>query len=154
MIVISTKYFGCKLSAYFLINHIILLICQLARYFWHIIYCDIKKRRPSVWSVNCKMFRTVAEAFGVNKDHVQNLVKRKAQVLEEYRGNAPSHSRCFRRKTDNDKINELLWTYRIWCHIKNKFVTEANQNKRLFYVIRSLCMYTLTIRYTHMNINK
>jgi len=44
--------------------------------------------------------RTVGEAFGVSKE-IQKLVKRKAEVLEEYSGNSPSHSRCIRRKTDN-----------------------------------------------------
>jgi len=56
-------------------------------------------------------FRTVGEAFGVNKDQIQKLVKRKAEVLEEYSGNEPSHSRCIRRKTDNDEINELTWRW-------------------------------------------
>ena len=98
--------------------------------------------------------RTVGEAFGVSKDQIQKLVKRKAEVLEEYNGNTPSHSRCIRRKTDNDEINELIWRYHIpgsrygptghECHIKNEFV--------IFYVIRTVCMYILTIRYTHMNI--
>ena len=53
--------------------------------------------------------RTVGEAFGVSKDQIQKLVKRKAEVLEEYSGNAPSHSRCICRKTNNDKIKELIW---------------------------------------------
>ena len=42
--------------------------------------------------------RTVGEAFGVNKDQIQKLNKRKVDVLQEYNGNAPSHSRCIRRK--------------------------------------------------------
>ena len=48
-------------------------------------------------------------AFGVSKDQIQKHVKRKADVLEEYSGDTPSHSRCIRRKTDNDEINELIW---------------------------------------------
>ena len=38
--------------------------------------------------------RTVGEAF-VIKDQIQNLVKRKAEVLEEYSGNAPSSTDVF-----------------------------------------------------------
>ena len=55
--------------------------------------------------------RTAGEAFGVNKDQIQKLVKCKAGVLEEYSGNEPSHSRCIRRKTDNDEINKLIWRW-------------------------------------------
>ena len=46
--------------------------------------------------------RTVGEGFGVSKDQIQKLVKGKADVLEEYSGNAPSHSRGVRLKTGND----------------------------------------------------
>ena len=31
--------------------------------------------------------------------------------MEEYCGDTPSHSRCIRRKTDNDEINELIWRW-------------------------------------------
>ena len=55
--------------------------------------------------------RTVGEAFGVSKDQIQKLVKRKTDVLEEYSGDTPSHSWCIRRKTDNDEINELIWRW-------------------------------------------
>ena len=37
-------------------------------------------------------YHTVGEAFGVSKDQIQKLVKRKAGVLEEYSGNTTSHS--------------------------------------------------------------
>ena len=43
--------------------------------------------------------RTVGEAFGVSKDQIQKLVKHKADVLEEYSGNAAIHRQCIRRKT-------------------------------------------------------
>ena len=33
--------------------------------------------------------RKVGEAFGVSKDQIEKLVKRKAEVLDEYSGNAP-----------------------------------------------------------------
>jgi len=55
--------------------------------------------------------RTVGEAFGVSKDQIQKLVKCKADVLEEYSVNAPSHSWCIHRKIGNDEINELTWKW-------------------------------------------
>jgi len=37
--------------------------------------------------------RTVGKEFGPRKDQIHKLVKRKADVLEEYSGNATSQSR-------------------------------------------------------------
>ena len=36
--------------------------------------------------------RTFGEAFGLSIDQIHKLVKRKADVLQEYSGNTPSHS--------------------------------------------------------------
>ena len=48
-----------------------------------------------------KTSRTVGEAYGVNKDQIQKLLKLRVDVFGEYSGNARSHSRCIRRKNGN-----------------------------------------------------
>ena len=69
-----------------------------------ILTLDKKVKALEMYDTNSSS-RTVREAFGVSKDQIQKLVKRKADVLEEYSGDTPSHSRCIRR----DEINELIW---------------------------------------------
>ena len=46
--------------------------------------------------------RKVGEAMGVSKDQIQRIVKRKAEVLNEFESNAPSDRKRKLRKTGND----------------------------------------------------
>ena len=50
---------------------------------------------------------SVAEDFGVGKTQIQSIVKRKAEVLEEFEGNCPLDRKRKIRKTGNEEINEL-----------------------------------------------
>ena len=55
--------------------------------------------------------RKVAEAFGVGKDQIQRLVKRKADIMNEFETNVPSDRKRKVRKTGNEDINELTWKW-------------------------------------------
>lgn len=60
---------------------------------------------------NTRSSRKVGAAFGVSKDQIQKLVKRKADVLEEFHINGPN-DRCRKmRKTGDEKINEMTWKW-------------------------------------------
>jgi len=52
-----------------------------------------------------KSFRTLGEAFGLSKDQIQKVVKRNADVLEEFSENSPSYtsSRCLAVKLSMTK---------------------------------------------------
>ena len=57
-----------------------------------------------------KSSRIVAEQFGVGKTQVQQTLKRKAELMTEYEGNAnPAAKR--QRKTQNADINDLTWKW-------------------------------------------
>ncbi|XP_013793905.1 tigger transposable element-derived protein 4-like, partial [Limulus polyphemus] len=45
------------------------------------------------------------------KDQIQRLVKRKAEVLNDYENNAPAERQRKIRKTGNEEINELNWKW-------------------------------------------
>ena len=49
----------------------------------------------------------VAEEFGVGKTQIQNLRKRKAEVLADYEQNIPGSTKRRRHLTGNENINEL-----------------------------------------------
>ena len=51
--------------------------------------------------------RKIAEDFGVGKTQVQNILKRKAEVLEEYENNISGARKRLCRTSENDEINEL-----------------------------------------------
>ena len=55
--------------------------------------------------------RNVAREFGVGKDQIQRLMKRKAQVLDEFESNAPNDRKRKIRKTGNEDINDLTWKW-------------------------------------------
>ena len=82
--------------------------CKMFHKSHKILTLDKKVKALEMYDKNSSS-RTVGEAFGVSKDQIQKLAKRKGGVLEEYSGNAPSHDRCILTKTDNDEINELIW---------------------------------------------
>ena len=49
----------------------------------------------------------VAEDFGVGKTQIQNLRKRKAEVLADYEQNVPGNTKRRRHLTGNENINSL-----------------------------------------------
>ena len=49
----------------------------------------------------------VAEEFGVGKTQIQNLRKRKVEVLADYEQNIPGSTKRRRHLTGNENINEL-----------------------------------------------
>jgi len=49
----------------------------------------------------------VAEDFGVGKTQIQNLRKRKAEVLGDYEENVPGNTKRWRHLTGNENINSL-----------------------------------------------
>lgn len=49
----------------------------------------------------------VAEIYGVGKTQIQNLRKRKLEVLTDYENNAPGSQKRQRRMTGNEDINQL-----------------------------------------------
>ena len=49
----------------------------------------------------------IAEDFGVGKTQVQNIMRRKAEVLEEYENNISRARKHLCRTSENDEINEV-----------------------------------------------
>lgn len=55
-----------------------------------------------------KSSRSIAEEIGVGRTQVQNIIKRKREVLEEHENNHNSAAKRFRRTTTFEDLNELL----------------------------------------------
>ena len=51
--------------------------------------------------------RKIDEDFGVGKSQVQNILKRKAEVLEEYENNISGARKRLCRTSENNEINKL-----------------------------------------------
>ena len=49
----------------------------------------------------------IGEDFGVGKTQVQNILKRKAEVLEKYENNISGARKRLSRTSENNEINEL-----------------------------------------------
>jgi transposase len=56
---------------------------------------------------NGKSARKIAEELGVGKTQIQNIIKRKAEVLEDYESNMNSEMKRKARKIGNEDVNEL-----------------------------------------------
>ena len=53
----------------------------------------------------------MAQELGVGKTQVQNLRKRKAELLKDYENNVPSQSKRRRYLTGNEEINNLVYEW-------------------------------------------
>ncbi|XP_070581288.1 tigger transposable element-derived protein 4-like [Ptychodera flava] len=55
--------------------------------------------------------RKLAERYGVGRTQIQSILKRKAEVLEDFESNAPGERKRKIRKTGNEEINALTWEW-------------------------------------------
>lgn len=55
--------------------------------------------------------RAVALKFNVGKTQMTNILKRKAEIINDIENNAPSDSKRKRQKTVNEDINDLCWKW-------------------------------------------
>ncbi|KAJ8300510.1 hypothetical protein KUTeg_022029 [Tegillarca granosa] len=55
--------------------------------------------------------RKIAQIYGVGRNQIDNILKRKAEVLSDYENNVPSDRKRQRRPTGNEDINELMWEW-------------------------------------------
>ena len=53
----------------------------------------------------------LAEQFGVGRTRIPQTLKRKAELLSDYKNNANLDSEIQRRATGNEDINELTWRW-------------------------------------------
>lgn len=54
-----------------------------------------------------KSTRKIAEEFKIGRTQVQNILKRKAELMTDYENNAPGDRKRVRRQTGNEDINDL-----------------------------------------------
>ncbi|KAK6166482.1 hypothetical protein SNE40_023159 [Patella caerulea] len=62
--------------------------------------------------------RQIAESIGVGRTQIQNILKRKAEVLEEYQVCAPDRKRV-KRVTGSEDVNTLVWEFFKDCRQRN-----------------------------------
>ena len=55
--------------------------------------------------------RVIAAKLGVGRTQIQNVCKRKREIMEEYDSNSNPESKRVRRVTANDEINELCYKW-------------------------------------------
>lgn len=60
-----------------------------------------------------KSSRSIADEIGVGRTQIQNIVKRKREILDEHEKNHNSAAKRFRRTTTFEDVNELLLN---WFH--------------------------------------
>ena len=77
-----------------------------------------------------KSCKKIAEELRVGKTQIQFIVKRKAEVLEEYESNASLNRKRKMRKTGNEEINELLLKWFTDCTARHINVTGPLMKKR------------------------
>ena len=58
-----------------------------------------------------KSSRDVTNIMGVGRTQIQNILKRKAEVLSEFESNAAPDRKRKRHKTGNEELNELCWKW-------------------------------------------
>lgn len=76
------------------------------------VYLDLEAKVKVIELVDRgKSRRDVAKQYGVGRTQINNIMKRKAEFLEDYENNAPNERKIKYRKTGNEEINELCWTW-------------------------------------------
>ena len=58
-----------------------------------------------------KSSRQLAEIYGVGRTQVQNILKRKREILDSYEENGNSSRKRQCVSTENDNLNELMWQW-------------------------------------------
>ena len=58
-----------------------------------------------------KSSRDVAQIMGVGRTQIQQIIKRRSEVLEDYENNVSSDRKRKRHKTGNEDINDLCWDW-------------------------------------------
>ena len=58
-----------------------------------------------------KSCRAVAEEMGVGRTQIMNILKRKSEILDDFKNNMPSSRKRQRRATGNEDINQLCWDW-------------------------------------------
>ena len=57
-----------------------------------------------------KSCRAVAEEMGVGRTQIMNIIKRKSEILDNFKNNMPGSRKRQRRATGNEDINQLCWS--------------------------------------------
>ncbi|XP_053378909.1 tigger transposable element-derived protein 4-like [Mercenaria mercenaria] len=58
-----------------------------------------------------KSARQIAEDLGVGKTQIQNILKRKIELISDYENNAPGDRKRIRRCTGNEDVNDLVLSW-------------------------------------------
>ena len=58
-----------------------------------------------------KSSRDVAQIMGVGRMQIQQIIKRKSEVLDDYESNVSNDRKRKRHKTGNKDINDLCWDW-------------------------------------------
>jgi hypothetical protein len=53
----------------------------------------------------------VAEEMGVGRTQIMNILKRKSEILDDFKNNMPGSRKRQRRATGNKDINQLCWDW-------------------------------------------
>lgn len=59
----------------------------------------------------CKSARQIALDFNIGKTQVQNILKRKTEIVSEMASNVNMDRKRVRRPTGNEEVNDLVWTW-------------------------------------------
>jgi predicted DNA-binding protein YlxM (UPF0122 family) len=54
-----------------------------------------------------KSFQAVTEEMGVGRTQITNIIKRKSEILDDFKNNMPGSRKRQRRATGNEDINQL-----------------------------------------------
>ena len=58
-----------------------------------------------------KSCRAVAEEMDVGRTQIMNIIKRKSEILDDFKNNMPGSRKRQRRATGNEDINQLCWDW-------------------------------------------
>ena len=64
--------------------------------------------------------RQLAEIYGVGRTQVQNILKRKREILDSYEENGNSSRKRQCVSTENDNLNELMWQW--FTKMRSQFI--------------------------------
>ena len=56
-----------------------------------------------------KSSRDVAQIMGIGRTQIQQIIKRKSEVLDDYESKVSNNRKRKRHKTGNEDINDLCW---------------------------------------------
>ena len=58
-----------------------------------------------------KSSQDVAQIMGIGRMQIQQIIKRKSEVLDNYQSNISNNRKRKRHKTGNEDINDLCWDW-------------------------------------------